>query len=143
MAIHQIKQDGADTFTAMVDPTSGPSDVDALKTAEVIQNVLGLVTGISTTTTADFPAKIQTPAGMTFSGTVGAAINVCVLRSFRTKLRLAGLLERQAQLQRYNDTDKFIGPFSGAIAFTQLPAARKRAIEYNLSKRRMARASKQ
>jgi hypothetical protein len=33
-----------------------------------------------------------------------------------------------------------IGPFGGAIAFTQSTAAKKRAIEFNLRKRRFARA---
>jgi len=37
----------------------------------------------------------------------------------------------------------FISPFGEAIAFTQSTAAKKRVIEYNLSKRRMARALKQ
>lgn len=32
------------------------------------------------------------------------------------------------------------GPFGGAIAFTQSPGAKKRAVEFNLRKRRFARA---
>jgi hypothetical protein len=31
------------------------------------------------------------------------------------------------------------GPFGGSVAFTQSAAAKKRAIEYNLAKRRFAR----
>ncbi|KAH8749670.1 hypothetical protein BGZ57DRAFT_968342 [Hyaloscypha finlandica] len=121
MTLHQINQDGAGPFTAMVDATSGGTDVAAFKKAEVTQNVPGLVAGISTTTTTDFPVKMQMPAGMTCSGTVGAATNVCV-----------------AKLQNATPA----GPFGGAIAFTQSTAAKKRAIEYNLAKRRMARTLK-
>ncbi len=33
-----------------------------------------------------------------------------------------------------------IGPFGGSAAFTQSTAAKKRAIEFNLAKRRMARS---
>jgi len=80
MTLHQINQDGAGPFTAMVDATSGGTDVAAFKKAEVTQNVPGLAAGISTTTTTDFPVKMQMPAGMTCSGTVGAATNVCVAK---------------------------------------------------------------
>lgn len=119
MTLHQINQDGAGPFTAMVDATSGGTDPAAFKQAQVTQNVPGLVAGISTTTTTDFPVKVQMPAGMTCSGTVGSASNVCVVKM-------------------QNKTPA--GPFGGAAAFTQSPAAKKRAIEYNLAKRRMARA---
>ncbi|EHL02677.1 hypothetical protein GLAREA_02100 [Glarea lozoyensis ATCC 20868] len=121
MTLHQINQDGAGPFTAMVDATSGGTDPAAFKTAEVTQNVPGLVAGISATTTTDFPVKVQMPAGMTCSGTVGDATNVCVVKM-------------------QNATPA--GPFGGAGAFTQSTAAKKRAIEHNLSKRRMARSIK-
>ncbi|KAG9237483.1 hypothetical protein BJ875DRAFT_148590 [Amylocarpus encephaloides] len=122
MTMHQINQDGAGPFTAMVDATSGGTDPAAFKTAEVTQNVPGLVAGISTTTTTDFPVKVQMPQGMTCSGSVGGASNVCVVKM-------------------QNKTPA--GPFGGAAAFTQSTAAKKRAIEYNLRKRRMARALKE
>jgi hypothetical protein len=66
----------------------------------------------------DFPVTMQVPAGMTCSGTVAGVSNVCV-----------------AKLQNSAGA----GPFGGAIAFTQSAAARKRAIEHNLSKRRFAK----
>lgn len=69
----------------------------------------------------DFPVAIQMPSGMTCSGTVGGVSNVCV-----------------AKLQN----SALAGPFGGSVAFTQSSAAKKRAIEYNLSKRNFARALK-
>lgn len=80
MTLHQINQDGAGPFTAMVDATSGGTDPAAFQKAEVTQNVPGLVAGISTTTTTDFPVKVQMPQGMTCSGTVAGAENVCVVK---------------------------------------------------------------
>jgi hypothetical protein len=80
MTLHQINQDGAGPFTAMVDPTSGGTDPAAFKSAKVTQNVPGIAAGISTTTTTDFPVKVQMPAGMTCSGTVGSAQNVCIVK---------------------------------------------------------------
>lgn len=56
---------------------------------------------------------------MTCAGSSGGADNVCV-----------------AKLQN----SAAAGPFGGSVAFTQSPAAKKRSIEYNLSKRRFARA---
>jgi hypothetical protein len=119
MTFHQVNQDGAGPLTAAVDGTSGGTDASAFKTAEVTQNVPGIgVGGLSTATTTDFPVKIQMPAGMTCSGSVGGASNVCV-----------------AKLQN----SALAGPFGGSVAFTQSSAAKKRAIEYNLAKRRFAR----
>jgi hypothetical protein len=104
----------------MVDPTSGGTDPSAFKTATVTQNVPGIgIGGLSAATAMDFPVAIQMPAGMTCSGSAGGASGVCV-----AKLQNAALA----------------GPFGGSVAFTQSPAAKKRAIEYNLSKRRFARA---
>ncbi|KIN05734.1 hypothetical protein OIDMADRAFT_141441 [Oidiodendron maius Zn] len=117
---HQVNQDGAGPLTASVDGTSGGSDVSAFQTAEVTQNVPGIgIGGLSAVTTTDFPVTVQMPAGMTCSGTVGGASNVCIV-----KLQNSALA----------------GPFGGSAAFTQSAAAKKRAIEYNLSKRRFARA---
>jgi len=120
MTFHQVNQDGAGPLTASVDGTSGGSDASAFKTATVTQNVPGIgIGGLSAATTMDFPVAIQMPAGMTCSGSVGGASGVCV-----------------AKLQN----SALAGPFGGSVAFTQSPAAKKRAIEYNLSKRRFARS---
>ncbi|KAL3422787.1 hypothetical protein PVAG01_04534 [Phlyctema vagabunda] len=120
MTFHQVNQDGAGPLTAMVDATSGGTDPAAFKTAEVTQNVPGIgIGGLSAASTMDFPVAIQMPAGMTCSGSVGGASNVCV-----------------AKLQN----SALAGPFGGSVAFTQSSAGKKRAIEYNLSKRRFARA---
>jgi hypothetical protein len=120
MTFHQVNQDGAGPLTAMVDSTSGGTDPAAFKSAQVTQNVPGIgIGGLSAASTMDFPVAIQMPAGMTCSGSSGGASNVCV-----AKLQNAALA----------------GPFGGSVAFTQSAAAKKRAIEYNLSKRRFARA---
>ncbi|EHL03535.1 hypothetical protein GLAREA_00911 [Glarea lozoyensis ATCC 20868] len=120
MTFHQVNQDGAGPLTAMVDATSGGTDPAAFKTAEVTQNVPGIgIGGLSAAQTMDFPVAIQMPAGMTCSGSVGGAENVCV-----AKLQNAALA----------------GPFGGSVAFTQSAAGKKRAVEYNLSKRRFARS---
>lgn len=119
MTFHQVNQDGAGPLTAAVDPTSGGTDPTAFQDAEVTQNVPGLgIGGLSGVTTTDFPVAIQMPAGMTCSGSVGGASNVCIARLQNSALA---------------------GPFGGSVAFTQSPAAKKRAIEYNLAKRRFAR----
>jgi len=120
MTFHQVNQDGAGPLTAMVDATSGGTDPSAFQTATVTQNVPGIgIGGLSAAQTMDFPVAIQMPAGMTCSGSVGGASGVCV-----------------AKLQN----SALAGPFGGSVAFTQSAAAKKRAIEYNLSKRRFARA---
>ncbi|KAH8597336.1 MAS3 protein [Bisporella sp. PMI_857] len=121
MTLHQINQDGAGPFTAMVDGTSGGKDVAAFKSAEVTQNVPGLVAGLSTATNMDFPVKMQLPAGMVCEGQVGDVSNVCV-----------------AKLQNATPA----GPFGGAVAFTQSAAAKKRAIRYNIRKRAISRTLK-
>ncbi|CZT00872.1 related to gEgh 16 protein [Rhynchosporium agropyri] len=118
MTMHQCNQDGAGPFNGQIDPTSGGTDNAAFKEAKVTQNVPGIAAGFSAATTTDYAVKVMMPAGMTCSGTVGSAQNVCVVRMANTTPA---------------------GPFGGAAAFTQSPAAKKRAIEYNLSKRRMAR----
>jgi len=119
MTFHQVNQDGAGPLTAAVDPTSGGTDPSAFQTAEVTQNVPGIgIGGLSGATTTDFPVSVKMPAGMTCNGSVGGANNVCIVRMQNSALA---------------------GPFGGSAAFTQSPAAKKRAVEYNLRKRHMAR----
>ncbi|KIW03623.1 uncharacterized protein PV09_05375 [Verruconis gallopava] len=119
MTFHQVNQDGAGPLTAQIDATSGGTDPSAFKDAQVTQNVPGIgIGGLSAATTTDFPVKVQMPAGMTCSANVGGASNVCIVRLQNSALA---------------------GPFGGSAAFTQSPAARKRAIEYNLRKRHIAR----
>jgi len=119
MTFHQVNQDGAGPLTAQIDATSGGKDASAFKEAKVTQNVPGIgIGGLSAASTMDFPVKVQMPAGMTCQGSAGGANNVCVVR-----LQNAALA----------------GPFGGSAAFTQSKGAKKRAIEYNLRKRHMAR----
>ncbi|KAJ4351199.1 uncharacterized protein N0V89_006538 [Didymosphaeria variabile] len=119
MTFHQVNQDGAGPLTAQVDATSGGTDPAAFQDAKVTQNVPGLgIGGLSAATTTDFPVKVQMPQGMTCSGTAGGASNVCIVRMQNSALA---------------------GPFGGSAAFTQSAAAKKRAVEYNLRKRHMAR----
>jgi hypothetical protein len=122
MTFHQVNQDGAGPLTADVDGTSGGTDPSAFKTATVTQNVPGIgIGGLSGAAVMDFPIAIQMPQGMTCSGSSGGASNVCVARLQNSALA---------------------GPFGGSVAFTQSAAAKKRAIEYNLAKRRFARGLK-
>ncbi|RYP10695.1 hypothetical protein DL764_000485 [Monosporascus ibericus] len=115
MTFRQINQDGAGPMEAAVDGTSGGTDPDAFETAEVTQDVPGLgFQGLSLATNTDFPLTVQMPAGMTCEGTVGGVNNVCIVRV---------------------RNGAAAGPFGGSAAFTQSPAARKRAIEYRLKKR--------
>ncbi|ESZ92261.1 putative Egh16H1 precursor isoform A [Sclerotinia borealis F-4128] len=120
MTFHQVNQDGAGPLTAMVDPTSGGTDPSAFKKAAVTQNVPGIgIGGLSAAQTMDFQMAVQMPAGMTCAGSVGGASGVCVAKVQNSALA---------------------GPFGGSVAFTQSAGAKKRAIEYNLSKRRFARS---
>ncbi|KAA8565281.1 hypothetical protein MFRU_045g00090 [Monilinia fructicola] len=120
MTFHQVNQDGAGPLKAMVDATSGGTDPAAFKMAQVTQNVPGIgIGGLSAAQTTDFQVKVQMPAGMTCSGSSGGASNVCVVKMMN---------------------DAIAGPFGGSAAFVQSAGAKKRAIEYNLSKRRFARA---
>lgn len=122
MTFHQVNQDGAGPLTAQIDATSGGTDPAAFKDAQVTQNVPGLgIGGLSAAQTTDFPIAVQMPAGMTCSGSVGGASNVCVARLQNSALA---------------------GPFGGSVVFTQSATAKKRAIEYNLAKKRFARALK-
>jgi hypothetical protein len=122
MTFHQVNQDGAGPLKAAIDATSGGTDPSAFKEAQMTQDVPGIgIGGLSAAQTMDFPIAIQMPAGMTCSGSVGGANNVCIARMQNSALA---------------------GPFGGSVAFTQSAAAKKRAIEYNLAKRRFARALK-
>ncbi|KAI0816736.1 cell surface protein [Xylaria sp. FL0064] len=115
MTFRQINQDGAGPLTADVDGTSGGTDVNAFQQAEVTQDVPGLpVGGLSLATNTDFPVTVQMPAGMTCDASVGGADNVCIVRV---------------------RNGAAAGPFGGSAAFTQSPAARKRAVAYRLKKR--------
>lgn len=119
MTFHQVNQDGAGPLTADIDATSGGTDPTAFKSAQVTTNVPGLgIGGLSAVTTTDFPVQVQMPAGMTCQGSVGGATGVCIVRMQNSALA---------------------GPFGGSAAFTQSAAAKKRAVEYNLAKRRFAR----
>lgn len=102
----------------MIDPTSGGTDVNAFQKAEVTQDVPGTVLGLSAVTKTDFPIQVQMPAGMTCTGSVGGASNVCIVRV---------------------SNDAIAGPFGGSAAFTQSAGAKKRALEYRLRKRHFAR----
>lgn len=111
----QINQDGAGPLSAAVDATSGGTDAKAFQNAKVTQDVPGLgVGGLSLATNTEFPVKVQMPQGMTCEGKVGGAENVCIVRVRNSAAA---------------------GPFGGSAAFTQSPAARKRAIAYRLRKR--------
>ncbi|KAF2652788.1 hypothetical protein K491DRAFT_695311 [Lophiostoma macrostomum CBS 122681] len=119
MTFHQVNQDGAGPLTAAIDPTSGGTDPAAFQPATVTQDVPGIgIGGLSAASTMDFPVKVQMPQGMTCSGTAGGASNVCIVRMQNSALA---------------------GPFGGSAAFTQSTAAQKRAVEFNLRKRHMAR----
>ncbi|KAI1099935.1 hypothetical protein F4804DRAFT_65038 [Jackrogersella minutella] len=112
MTFRQINQDGAGPMEAAVDGTSGGTQDAAFQNAEVTQDVPGLgLGGLSLATNTDFPLTVQMPAGMTCDATVGGANNVCVVR-----------VRNQAPA----------GPFGGSAAFTQSPAARKRALNYRM-----------
>ncbi|KAF1815262.1 MAS3 protein [Eremomyces bilateralis CBS 781.70] len=119
MNFRQVNQDGAGPLTAAIDPTSGGTDATAFQDAQVAQDVPGLgFGGLSGATIEDFPLTVQMPQGMTCQGSAGGADNVCIVRVQNSALA---------------------GPFGGSAAFTQSPAAQKRAVEYNLRKRHMAR----
>lgn len=122
LVFHQVNQDGAGPLTAQIDSTSGGKDPAAFKDAQVTQNVPGIgIGGLSAAQVMDFPVAVQMPQGMTCSGSVGGASNVCIVRMQNAALA---------------------GPFGGSAAFTQSAGAKKRAIEYNLAKKRFARSLK-
>ena len=109
-------EDGAGPLTASTDATSGGQDPSAFKEAQVTMNVPGIgIGGLSAATTTDFPVQVQTPAGMTCSGSVSGASSVCIVRLQSSALA---------------------GPFGGSAASTMSSEAKKRAIEYNLLRMR-------
>ncbi|CAF3560224.1 hypothetical protein SNK03_004233 [Fusarium graminearum] len=111
----QINQDGAGPMRADIDATSGGTDPDAFKSAEVTNDVPGVgFGGLSLATNTDFPLTVKMPQGMTCEGTVGGANNVCIVRVRNSAAA---------------------GPFGGSGAFTQSASARKRAIAFRLKKR--------
>ena len=115
LPIIQINQDGAGPLTAAIDGTSGGTDPQAFQDAKVVKDVPGLgIQGLSLATNTDFPLQVQMPQGMTCEGSAGGANNVCIVRV---------------------RNGAAAGPFGGSAAFTQSPAARKRAIAYRLRKR--------
>ncbi|KAL8298685.1 hypothetical protein RB600_003281 [Gaeumannomyces tritici] len=119
VVFHQVNQDGAGPLTADIGATSGGTEASAFQKAEISQNVPGLgIAGLSGAQTMDFPVEVKMPAGMTCQGQVDGASNVCIAR-----LRSAAVT----------------GPFGGSVVFTRSPAAKKRAIEYNLRKRMLSR----
>ncbi|KAI1439603.1 hypothetical protein F5Y02DRAFT_54495 [Annulohypoxylon stygium] len=118
MTFRQINQDGAGPIEAAVDGTSGGTQEDAFKTADVTQDVPGSgFAGLSLATNTDFPLTVQMPVGMTCDATVGGASNVCVVRVRNNAIA---------------------GPFGGSAAFTQSPAARKRALNYRMKMKRQS-----
>lgn len=115
LVYRQVNQDGAGPFTASIDSTSGGYDPDAFKDAAVLHNVPGVgISGLSVATNTDFPVQVQVPEGTVCQGKVGGAENVCIVR-----IR----------------NGAFAGPFGGAAAFTQTPAAKKRAEDLRAKKR--------
>jgi hypothetical protein len=102
----------------MIDPTSGGSDPQAFRQAEVTQDIPGNKLGLSTATKTDFPIQVQMPQGMACSGNVAGVSGVCVVRV---------------------NSNALAGPFGGSAAFTMTHAATKRVVEYSLSKRHFAR----
>jgi hypothetical protein len=94
----QVNQDGAGPMIAAIDPTSGGTDESAFQPAQMIADVPGAIAGLSTTTTTDFPIKVQMPVGMTCSGTIAGQTGVCVVRVKNSALA---------------------GPFGGSAVFTQ------------------------
>ncbi|KAK4463237.1 hypothetical protein QBC42DRAFT_296169 [Cladorrhinum samala] len=108
---HQVNGDGAGPLDAAIDGTSGGTQANAFKTAQILQNVPGN-NGRSSASNKDFTVKVKMPAGMTCDGTVGGVQNVCIVR-----------VRNPA------------GPFGGAAAFTQSAKSRKRAEEFRKARR--------
>jgi hypothetical protein len=92
----KVNQDGAGPLSADIDATSGGTDSQAFKPANVIQNIPG-VAGFSTSSTMDYEIKVQLPSGMKCTGIVGNTTNVCIVRVRNNAIS---------------------GPFGGSAAFT-------------------------
>ncbi|KPI39586.1 uncharacterized protein AB675_3292 [Cyphellophora attinorum] len=114
MTFYSVNADGGGPLNAMIDPTSGGTQMGAFEQAEVTQDVPGFL-GFGRVTMSENPITVQMPAGMTCEGSVGGADNVCIVRV-------------------NNNTPA--GPFGGAAAFTQSSAGRKRALEYRRKMKR-------
>ncbi|KAG6004060.1 hypothetical protein E4U21_001405 [Claviceps maximensis] len=99
---------------AAVDPSSGGTDASAFQNAQITQNIPGLgISRLSLANNTDFP-MVKIPPGILCDGKVGSATHVCIVRVANGAAA---------------------GPFGGSAAFTQTPAAGKRAVAYRLSKR--------
>ncbi|KAH7220467.1 uncharacterized protein BKA55DRAFT_599558 [Fusarium redolens] len=93
---HQVNEDGAGPLLVDIDFTSGGTDPAAFKSAEVVQNIVGVL-GFSTVSSTDFPVVVKVPVGQVCSG-------VCIARVRNSATA---------------------GPFGGAAAFTHHPEVAK------------------
>ncbi|EGU77690.1 hypothetical protein FOXB_11809 [Fusarium oxysporum f. sp. conglutinans Fo5176] len=100
---HQVNEDGAGPLLVDIDFTSGGTDPKAFKSAEVVQNIIGVL-GFSTVSSTDFPVIVKVPAGQVCTGKVAGVSGVCIARVRNSATA---------------------GPFGGAAAFTHNPEAAK------------------
>ncbi|KAH7467574.1 hypothetical protein FOMA001_g14950 [Fusarium oxysporum f. sp. matthiolae] len=100
---HQVNEDGAGPLLVDIDFTSGGTDPKAFKSAEVVQNIIGVL-GFSTVSSTDFPVIVRVPTGKACSGKVAGVSGVCIARVRNSATA---------------------GPFGGAAAFTHNPEAAK------------------
>ncbi|KAL5590207.1 hypothetical protein FOBRF1_013764 [Fusarium oxysporum] len=100
---HQVNEDGAGPLLVDIDFTSGGTDPKAFKSAEVFQNIIGVL-GFSTVSSTDFPVVVKVPTGKVCSGKVAGVSGVCIARVRNSATA---------------------GPFGGAAAFTHNPEAAK------------------
>uniref|UniRef100_A0A0C4DJ66 GEgh 16 protein n=1 Tax=Fusarium oxysporum (strain Fo5176) TaxID=660025 RepID=A0A0C4DJ66_FUSOF len=100
---HQVNEDGAGPLLVDIDFTSGGTDPKAFKSAEVVQNIIGVL-GFSTVSSTDFPVIVKVPTGKVCSGKVAGVSGVCIARVRNSATA---------------------GPFGGAAAFTHNPEAAK------------------
>ncbi|KAF4499695.1 gEgh 16 [Fusarium agapanthi] len=100
---HQVNEDGAGPLLVDIDFTSGGTDPKAFKSAEVVQNIIGIL-GFSTVSSTDFPVVVKVPTGQVCTGKVAGVSCVCI-----------------ATVRNSATT----GPFGGAAAFTHNPEAVK------------------
>ncbi|KAF5655917.1 gEgh 16 [Fusarium circinatum] len=100
---HQVNEDGAGPLLVDIDFTSGGTDPKAFKSAEVVQNIIGVL-GFSTVSSTDFPVVVKVPTGQVCTGKVAGVSGVCIARVRNSATA---------------------GPFGGAGAFTHNPEAAK------------------
>ncbi|KAH7154682.1 hypothetical protein DER46DRAFT_537851 [Fusarium sp. MPI-SDFR-AT-0072] len=100
---HQVNEDGAGPLLVDIDFTSGGTDPKAFKSAEVVQNIIGVL-GFSTVSSTDFPVVVKVPVGQVCTGKVAGVSGVCIARVRNSATA---------------------GPFGGAAAFTHNPMATK------------------